>query len=67
MSMLGEMGASEAAALGWHTTYANSPGHAEAYSPCWCCCTACDPDFAPEGAGNPYFVEAQAAMKADRS
>lgn len=56
----------EQAAEQWHDAHADDPGHAEAYSSCWCCCTACDPDYEP-AEPNPHFAEAMAAMNASKS
>ena len=36
----------------WHIEHCSND---ESWSPCYCCCTRCDPDY---GGGNPHFFAA---------
>lgn len=53
----------ENAAQRWHEIEVENDEEHEQHSSCWCCCTSCDPDWQGPRP-NPYWVAAQAAMKA---
>lgn len=47
----------------WHEDQPRESHYVEGgYSSCWCCCTACDPDWAVSTEHNPYFLLALASM-----
>lgn len=48
----------------WHEEQVELDPEHEKYASCWCCCKSCDPDWV-QGAGNPYFTSAEAAMRAE--
>lgn len=52
----------ETLAQRWHDTEHGLGLGPPGYSSCWCCCTACDPDYG-EPRANPYFEFGLARMR----